>query len=195
MYSELIRESPSDVNLEKHEENGKDIYIEIKILQGPMTKGRLKRLDEEVQRRWASFKDPLKPHLSHGPMTPLGSLILYLTSKIPRNSQELMRTRLYQEREENENMVKERDGFATSPRRKSSRSRLGSSSSSCLLSRWSTCKIVSLGLLIYGLVLFPHLEDYIDLAAIDVFIAIREKRKSHPSYVGRYLLHTKLLSR
>ncbi|RDX89677.1 hypothetical protein CR513_28561, partial [Mucuna pruriens] len=30
-------------------------------------------------------------------------------------------------------------------------------------------------LLVYGIVLFPHLEDYIDLVAIDIFLAKRNK--------------------
>ncbi|RDX92087.1 hypothetical protein CR513_25838, partial [Mucuna pruriens] len=33
------------------------------------------------------------------------------------------------------------------------------------------------GLLVYGIILFPHLEDYIDIAAIDVFLAKRDKGK------------------
>ncbi|RDX70996.1 hypothetical protein CR513_49703, partial [Mucuna pruriens] len=35
-----------------------------------------------------------------------------------------------------------------------------------------------LGLLIYGIILFPHLEDYVDLAAIDVFLAVRYKNEN-----------------
>ncbi|RDY10068.1 hypothetical protein CR513_05473, partial [Mucuna pruriens] len=36
----------------------------------------------------------------------------------------------------------------------------------------------TLGLLIYGIILFLHLEDYIDLAAIDVFMAVKEKNEN-----------------
>ncbi|RDX85771.1 hypothetical protein CR513_32990, partial [Mucuna pruriens] len=42
---------------------------------------------------------------------------------------------------------------------------------------WKTMVDI-LGLLIYDIVLFPHLEDYVDLAAIDIFFAIKDKNEN-----------------
>ncbi|RDX73771.1 hypothetical protein CR513_46578, partial [Mucuna pruriens] len=33
------------------------------------------------------------------------------------------------------------------------------------------------GFLVYGIMLFPHIEDYVDLASMDTFLAKRDKEK------------------
>ncbi|RDX75799.1 hypothetical protein CR513_44282, partial [Mucuna pruriens] len=43
-------------------------------------------------------------------------------------------------------------------------------------------------LLIYGVMLFLHIEDYVDLAAVDAFLAKRD-RGENPKWEGAEMLH------